>query len=103
MKLTIFKNESSNGYHLILNPQLEGELEAKKLLEVVKYLKDQFQLETEINMLEFGMPPYLKFKEKNGISITIALDDFDGLSIESNSKTFLETLKSLLEQNVFYS
>ena len=95
-------DETPSGYFtLTVHPQLEEELEARKIIEVIKFLAEQFQLETEINMLQFGMPPYYKFKVKDGIELTVALDDYFGLSIDSNNKEFLEKLWPLLENNVF--
>jgi hypothetical protein len=103
MKYLIEENETKTGYNLTLSPQLEKEVEAKKLIEVIIFISDYFQLEAEINMLHFGMPPYYKFKMKEGIELTVALDDYFGLSIDSNSKEFLERLCPLLESNIFFN
>lgn len=101
VRLAIFENETKKGYHLILIPQLEGRQEAEKLLQVIEFLKNRFSLKPHINMLQFGMPPYLKFEQCDGVTVTVALDDFDGLSIDSNSRDFLERLKPLLEKEIF--
>lgn len=100
MKFLIDKTPS--GYFtLTIHPQLEEKIEARKIIEVIKFLADRFQLETEVNMLDFGMPPYYKFKVKDDFEVTVALDDYFGLSIDSNSREFLEKLITPLEQSIF--
>ncbi len=103
MRWIIEENAAKTGYNLILDTRLEEELEARKLVEVVRFLTDHFQLDPELNMLEYGMPPYYRFKEKNNISITVAVDEFDGLSVDSNNREFLEKLAPLLEQGIFFN
>lgn len=84
-------------YSLVYKMELNDQEIEQKTSFIIKVIENQFKFEIERNMLVLGMPPYVKFREKDGIELWVAIDDFDGLSIDSNSYEILEKLQPYLE------
>lgn len=96
-KTNIRRCEGEKLHSLVFKCELSEQETEHKIVYILDIIKNHFQFEIERNMLVLGMPPYIKFQEKDGIELWLAIDDFDGLSIDSNNLEFLEKLQSYLE------
>jgi hypothetical protein len=103
MNFKIQGNATDTGFNLKIVPRLEEETEFKKIIEIIEYLKTTFQLEVETENLQRVSPQNCTFKAIDGISLTVALAEPHGLTVECNSKRFLQNLAPLIEKTVFAS
>lgn len=98
-KTIILDSISGSGFNLVFVNPPDKASEKVILDKSIDLIKNKLGFEVELNMLGLGLPPYCKFKEKNGIEVTIAIDDFDGISIDSNSKEFLVGIQPYFESD----
>ncbi len=97
-RMSIRENDAGRLHNLLFVPELEEQEQDKKLALAIETITRIYGFEIEQNGLQLGMPPYLKFKDKDGVELWVAIDDYDGLSIDSNSRELLEKLKVELEK-----
>jgi hypothetical protein len=101
MNFNIHGNQTQTGFSLKISSRLEAEAEFNKLTEIVQFLKTTFHLEVETEMTQRVFPQYCKFKSIDGITLTVALDELNGLTVDCNSKRFLQNLAPLIKKGVF--
>jgi hypothetical protein len=100
MILKIQGNPTQTGFNLKIIPRLEEQTEFQKLTEIIEFLKTTFNLEVESEMLQHVIPQHCRFKAIDGIVLTVALDEGIGLTVDCNSKRFLQNLAPLIQKAV---
>lgn len=101
MDFRIHGNPTDTGFNLNIIPRLDEETEFKKFVEIIDFLKTTFHLEVESEILQRVSPQYCKFKAIDGISLTVAMDELHGLTVDCNSKRFLQNLAPVIKKGVF--
>lgn len=98
MKLII--HESPTGmYSLTVSPQLPSEVEMKKLTIISNIVHERFQFKP-IAIVPSISSSFFQYEDKKGEPVYIALDEYDGLSVESKNLEFIEQMKVILETEV---
>jgi hypothetical protein len=97
MRLHIYQTPTGCN-SLIIIPRLPEKVEKETLYLVADILLKRFNFKPKMDSM--GLGNFLKFEDTNGQNVYVALDQEDGLSIDSKNLSFIEQMKDILEKEV---
>jgi hypothetical protein len=96
-------NDKNGSYSIVVFASQDEDSEENEAKRIINLLEDKYGFKCERDMLNLALPnfpAYYSFQEKNGVQLTIVLDEWRGVILDSNNREFLKELmphiKSLL-------